>query len=265
VASADLKGLGSNEGEPVYYFWNPLCNLIGLVSWLILLAAFVLFRENRRRQALWMMVPVLVIYIALKAYLKFSNPFSVETTIFLGLYETLVLGFAVIWLLAERIGGRNRFLTWLAALAVFLLFIGVSLSTLTSVFERIIMSVSQGMSVGIALIAISLAAVMSRKRFGPVRFCVWVAVWLLIITPLLLLAAAAIQIRDVSGTFDNLIPILKTSLIFAGVIIAGLLPFEILLFVNRFWRKRFDKVIGISTSREVFSAEPPAPPISTIE
>jgi hypothetical protein len=34
-------------------------------------------------------------------------------------------------------------------------------------------------------------------------------------------------------------------LIYSGILIAGLLPFEILLFTNAFWRGRFEKLLGI--------------------
>jgi hypothetical protein len=257
--------LGSNEGEPVYYFWNPLFNLTGLIPWLILLAAFVLFRENRRRQAMWILAPVMVIYLLLIGFLKLTDQLSDVVTIYDGIFETLAIGFAVIWLLAERIGGRNRFLTWLAVLAVFLVFLGTSTVTLTSGFERIIMSISLGISVGIVLIAIPLAAVMCRKHFGSVRFCLWTGFWILIVTLLAMVTFAAIQMRNMSELFEYFTQVLMAILIFSGVLIAGLLPFEILLFANSFWRKRFEKVFGISASPAAAAVEPPAPPISSVE
>ena len=42
-----------------------------------------------------------------------------------------------------------------------------------------------------------------------------------------------------------LLQVLMVSLIYAGILIGGLLPFEILLFVNGFWRKRFEAVFGL--------------------
>ena len=56
--------------------------------------------------------------------LKMTSGSTVQTKV---IFSIMVLGFSMIWLLAERIGNRNRFVTFLLATLTYFGFLGVNL------------------------------------------------------------------------------------------------------------------------------------------
>jgi hypothetical protein len=64
---------------------------------------------------------------------------------------------------------------------------------------------------------------------------------------------------------EMMLAILMSGGIYAGVLIVALLPFEIVLFVNSFWRKRFEAVFGLKkrvTVQEFTQTEEPNTPVT---
>jgi hypothetical protein len=66
-----------------------------------------------------------------------------------------------------------------------------------------------------------------------------------------------------------LLQVLMVGLIYAGILIVGLLPFEIMLFKNIFWRMRFEAVFGLKTKtampESIQTEEPPKSEILVAE
>jgi hypothetical protein len=156
VASCDIGDLGPKEGVPVTYYWNPVYNVLGTLPWLLLAFAFVLFRENRKLQALWILLPVVLFRLLWAGLAALMNIPSEVGTLFVSLIDSLLIGFVLNWLLAERIGNRNRFVTWLLALLLFALAYGVMLVNLGMGTEALQLSVFIGLTVGILLVSFAL-------------------------------------------------------------------------------------------------------------
>ena len=264
VASCDIGGLGPKEGTPVSYYWNPLYNIFGVLPWLLLVAAFVLFKENRKLQALWILLPVILFRLLWAALSALMGIPSEASTMFIALVDCLLIGFVLNWLLAERIGNRNRFITWFLAGLIFGLAFGATLVNLGFGKEAIQISIFIGLTVGILLVSFVLAGFMCRKKFGPMRFSIWMAVWVLFLTNGFFMVVAFIQILMSHISFTTMfLQVLMVGFIYAGILIGGLLPFEILLFVNHFWRKRFEAVFGLKTFKQVDLEQPNGTALNT--
>lgn len=166
---------------------------------------------------------------------------------FIAIINCLLIGFVLNWLLAHRIGNRNRFVTWLLALLVFVVVFCVMLISLGTGTEAIQVSIFIGLTAGILLVSFALAGWICRKKFGPVRFSVWLAVWILFTTTVFFVGVASIQAMMINyySFTELLLQILMVVLVYGAILIFAMLPFEIVLFANRFWRKRFDAVFGL--------------------
>ena len=62
VVTADLGGLGSNQGPPVVYAYVPASRIPLLAPW-IFMGGLLLVRGNRVRSAAWLLIPVLGEYL----------------------------------------------------------------------------------------------------------------------------------------------------------------------------------------------------------
>ncbi len=257
VASCDIGDLGPNEGAAISYYWNPIYNVIGVLPWLLLAAAFIFFKENRCAKAMWMLLPVVLFRLLWAGFAALASVPSEASTLFVSIIDCLLIGFVLNWLLAERIGNRNRFVTWLLAWLLFALAFGVTLINLGFGMEAIQLSIFIGLTVGILLLSLALAGFICRKKFGPVRFSVWTGVWILIFTGIFFTVVMLIQYAMYDMPFTGMfLEVMMVSLIYSGILIAGLLPFEILLFANAFWRKRFEAVFGLKkASPEIEAVE----------
>jgi len=164
------------------------------------------------------------------------------------IFTILVVGFSLVWLLAERIGNRNRFVTFLLATLIYFGFLGVNL--LSSGFGRDIIAIASlaALSILAIVFAFIIAALNSPKPFNTTRFVIYIGAALL--GSLLIVFSATMFILY---SFQN-IPVntwiadlLIASFFSSLIYYAGLLPFLVMLFANPFWRKRFEAVSGIQT------------------
>ncbi len=195
-----------------------------------------------------------IIYSAVMNILHISSGSTVQLN---ALFTILVVGFSLIWLLAERIGNRNRFITFLLANLTYFGFLGVNL--LIAGFSKDIINISYlaAISIPAIILAFIIAALNSPKQFNSARFSIYTGAALfsslLIIFSLVIFVFYPIPNRPIiSWITELLVASSSASLIYY----AGLLPFLVLLFANPFWRKRFEAVTGIQTK---IAMETPSP------
>jgi len=113
-----------------------------------------------------------------------------------------------------------------------------------------------GLTVGILLVSFALAGIMCRKKCGSVRFSVWMAIWILLTTNIFFIGVALIRASmSTISLAMMLLQVLMVGFIYGGILIAALLPFEILLFVNSFWCRRFEAVFGLKTKKDTIEAQ----------
>lgn len=247
VVSADLGEFGPTDGKPVLYHFSPLYHVQGLIPWLLLPLAFVALKENRTLQAAWILAPIALLagfYWAFMAIVKATSGSMMQMN---QLFTIMVLGFSLIWLLADRIGGRSRIATLLLAAFIYFGFLGANL--LTSDFGKEAMTVASMAAVAIPpiVLAFAVASLLSSRSLGKTRFVAVMGVVLLVSFAVILSVVTLIAhpSHSLRGQIGELV---FASLIFSAVFLVALTPFLILLWANRFWRRRFACVMGIGTN-----------------
>ncbi len=247
----DLGDLGSKESAPVTYTWSFIDNLSGLVVWVAVLIVFILFRENWTPKAFLILVPVFVASIVWLGLKMVPGMQSGSVVMFDIIVNSFVAGIAVLWLLAERIGNRNRLVTFLLAVVVMAIMctLGiVSLGEFKLSADMAGISVVFAVLAAIVLLAFVLTGWMCRKSYSAVRFMLWLAVW--IVAPYLLLMVIVALIPIIAAVVMGNAPppgflllmawkVPLVSLIVGGFINAMLFPFMILAFNSALFRRRF--------------------------
>lgn len=223
-------------------------NVLGALPWLLLVLAFFLLKENRTPQAFWMLLPVVLCRLAWMLFALLMKIPSEQGTVFVALIDCLIIALAVNGLLAQRIGNRNRFVTWLLGWLVFAVVYGAVVINLGFSSDTIQASIIMGITAAVLMISFSLASLLCRRKWRPVRFSLWMAFWLWLLSAgsflSVMLIVSAMNGYSVA-TADELSQVLIVSLVFTAIMAVGLLPFEILFFKNAFWRKRFEAIFGL--------------------
>ncbi len=180
------------------------------------------------------------------------------------MFTIMVLGFSMVWLLAERIGNRNRFVTFLLATLIYFGFLGVNL--LSGGFGKDMIAIASlaAISIPAIIFAFIIATLNSPKPFNTARFIIYIGAALfsslLIIFSAIMFIFYPIFYPSQNMPVKTQITVVLIGSFFSSLIYyAGLLPFLVMLFSNPFWRKRFEAVLGIKTKIPI---EPP-PPMKT--
>jgi hypothetical protein len=211
--------------------------------------AFVALKENRTLQAAWILAPIALLAIAYSAVLNILRMDSGGAVQLNVIFTIIVLGFSMIWLLAERIGNRNRFVTFLLATLIYFGLLGVSL--LSAGFSRSIIAIVSlaAISIPAILFAFVIATLTSPKPFNTARFIITIGAALFGVSLILFSITMFIvyQSQDLPISTTWITDLFTVSLLSSLIYYGGLMPFLILLFSNTFWRKRFEAVLGIQT------------------
>ena len=255
MAVSDLGGLGAKEGSPVVYNWTRPNPLPVLLPWLAVLL-LLLLKPNRCAQAWWIWVPVGCVAGAeavLRSELGFI-PSSLQDMLG-GTVGAVGFGLAAVWLIAGYLGWKHRAVAWVGTL----LALG-GMSLLAFVISQGLEGVGPQMFQGMILLAagalvislaITLAGLVYRGRYGVLRLCLWLitallAVWLLLTGPFFAFAMIF------SPSNVPVLALVGTVFALAGVSFGVLLPFLVLSFVNAFYRARLKDLLHVG--RE---ADPP--------
>ncbi len=262
VASSDLKGLGDTEGPPVVYAWTPPNPLPHLLPWLAMLV-LLLLKPNRTAKAWWIWLPLACVAAAeaiVRPRLEFVG--SEVLDYFCMGFNSLALGIAAVWLLAPALGHRLRFLVFLKMLCV---------TAGVSAFCYLVRSEWDGPALGfvtlvgvcvlVAVIGLSLAGVVCRRRYRPLALTLWVA---LFIAALWLLTAApfAVIVWVSNSNGPSWSEFLGVVLSLAGLTFGMILPFLVLGFASGLFRERLKGLLHLNpavTEPPVLVSPPPLP------
>ena len=164
------------------------------------------------------------------------------------IFTIMVVGFSLVWLLAERIGNRNRFITFLLATLIYFGFLGVNLLSCGFSKDMIAIVSLAVVSIPAIICAFIIAALISPKPFNSTRFIIYIGVVLFIVLLTIFWIIMFVFYPVPEITINKRITELLMASFFGSLIYyAGLLPFLVMLFANHFWRKRFEAVMGIQT------------------
>ena len=200
VASADLGGMGNNDSVPANFTWTPPSIIPALLPWTAVLLLLVL-PVNRCASAWWVLVPLAAVTgVDLLLRSAFSSVPSEALDIFGVAFTSLAFGVAALWLAAPYLSRLPRVGVFFLALAVL---------GLVSVFayacradwetnerENFVFLTFLACGALIATLAMTVAALLCRKRYSPLWLSLWMAVclvagWVLIPLPFVVFGSVA--------------------------------------------------------------------------
>jgi hypothetical protein len=262
VAYSDLGGLGSKQGAAVAYDWVMPSLMPQVLPWLAILVLLML-KPNRCASAWWIWVPLACVAGMASAPQSLLELLpSSQFEMFLELICALGFGLAAVWLLSSYLGWKHRMLVFLG-----LLLVQGGFGMLTFVvrqgwenigLETLQVGVFVAVSVLVISVAVSLAGLVCRRRYGWLRLSLWVAaalmvVWLLVIGPFFVIALIS------SGGNVPALAIFAIVGVATGITFGVLLPFLVLSFANGFYRERLKGLLHLGGAAAPPVMTPPMP------
>lgn len=241
-SSEDIGSLGIKKGTATIYPWKWYYSAPALGSWIVLALVILLVRDNRDPRVLLIFIPIFLIRLLWSLFLPILGVPSSVLVVFGMLVDALVAGIAVLWLLAYKLGNRNRFVSFLLALIVLVAATIVAIMSYQAWLSGVDFEILVVQALGIVtmLLVFVLAGWRCRKRYGPWRFMLWLALWTMVISLVGMSTFFLISVRPSGIELIQQIPeVLVAGLIFAVCIYMLNLPFMILAFVTPFFRERF--------------------------
>jgi hypothetical protein len=272
IASADIGELGPKDSDAAVYEWKWYYSAPSLALWALLVLAIVLVKANLNPHALLVLVPLLIVnwlWLILKKMLGFR---SADAEMFNMLFYSLTVGIAILWLLAHKLGNRSRFVTFLLALTIMAV-VGLAGAISYSGLEFSQQTVAALMLLAILVFAMLLGFVLTgwwcRKRYRPVSFMLWLAVWTVsaslvgtlvfysIVLIVLIVQRASVPI----STVLLIVPVVGSA--YGAFLYAIVLPFMILALRSSFFRERFYACLRLKSMPATAGAVPNSDAVKT--
>jgi hypothetical protein len=249
-ASANLGDFGPAEGEPTVVQWGWYYHSPSFAGWALILALFLLLKENRTWQAWTILIPFFLLGEIAWPWLErgLSLPHELGYA-----WHWLITAWTVIWLLSPWLSRRRPIAAYFLALglaAVIGIVAGVGVSENWSPVSCISLGV-YGLGIFALLSAISLSGKCCRKRYRPRLFMVWLVPSLIVGSVAGLTMTIATLMITIGGVllphvFEVLFIIVVEALIVAAVLYLLNLPFMILVFRCPLYRERFQRLLRLS-------------------
>jgi len=248
VASQDIGEMGLKEVKPVIYDWNWYYNIPGLALWVVLLGAIVLVKANHNPHALLIALPLLAVNLLWLGFVKLLNFPSIARAQYDPLFVSSTVSIAVLWLLAHKLGNRNRFVTFLLALIIMIVvgFVGqVSYNSIGELsYQTTLFFMFQSLAYFAVLVAFVLTAFICHKLFyHGLLFSLLLGFWTVIISIIAILTFVVVMFgfegRLPRNVTDILLQVLVMGLVTGLLLYAINLSFMILALSSPFYRERF--------------------------
>ena len=245
IPSQDIGELGPNQGTAVVYDWKWYYSTSSLSLWLVLIASFIFIKANRNPQALFILVPLLILNLLWLAFKKVMVFGSADIEMFGMLFNSLVVTITVLWLFAHKFGNRNRFLTFLRAFALMAVlglvgaisYCGLTFSQQTGGAVIILAILALAMLLGFVL-----AGWQCRTRYSSLRFMLYLAFWTVTVclASMLVFYPIVFIIQQVPVPISTVLLVaLIAGLAFGAFLYVIVFPFMILALWSSFFRERF--------------------------
>ena len=254
VSYADLGGLGAREGIPVACTWEPpqpeqpemyvaATTSLRVLPWLLILLPLFLFRPNRDSAAWWIWLPVVVsavVGVTVNGLLT-GNEQSLSQGV-----GSFIVGLAAMWLLMPFLESRSRMAIFFKALPVLagfslLAFVPTLLADRSGSLELFMAGMLPCASLA-ATLALVLSGLAVRRRFGRIRFLLWLTVWAVLAWTAI---AAPFAIFGSLGGRPEWGEFVVAVLVVSGFMLALFLPLVLISFFQPFYRARFFKLFNM--------------------
>ena len=176
AVSCDLGTLGPGTGEPSLYYWHWYYNVPGLALWAILALAIMVPRANRRREALLILVPVLLVSLVWLVIARISASVTSDRETFGVMVLSLTVASAVLWLFGHVIANYAPYTRLVVALSLALAVAVVGALSVTD-FSRPTIALPSllGFLMPALVLGYAGAGWTSRRRYRPTRFLLLLA------------------------------------------------------------------------------------------
>ncbi len=256
VASARIDGAGPFTSQPVLFHWPWYWHLSRLGPWALLALAVALPKRNRDRRSLLIFVPLAILSRLWPVATRPVGFSSVSLDRFNLLFESLVVGLALLWLQADRLRGHAGWVRVPLSLGLILLagpvaFISASRTLADPMI--VILPIFVTILGAVLLAALALARRLTRGRYAPLAFLAWLVVWSLLFT-----AITAVLLAGIPQFLSSAVPMDLRIRLLLRQGVAGLalglclyainLPYVLLMFRSSFFRQRFRIWLGIEPS-----------------
>jgi hypothetical protein len=241
--SGDIGELGINEGTAAAYNWKWYHSMPSMALSVVLALAIVLVRDNRDPRVLLILIPIIVVNLLWSWFQRILGGPSDVIAIFAILVKAFVVGVAVLWLLAYKLGNRNRLVTFLLALLVMAAvgFVGLVSHQAWASPAGFKLVVLQVVAIVTMLLVFAVTGWLCRRRYGPWRFMLWLLLWMVACTlaAFTMFSMFAGGLTDLDRFIQVLPQVLLVGLLFGACMYVLNLPFMILAFCSSFFRERF--------------------------
>ena len=213
-------------------------------------------KRNHDRRALLIFVPLAILGILWPFVTGRVNLPSASLDQFNLLFESLVVGIALLWLHADRLRGYRRWVRVPLSLGLMVLAALVAfISDGRALADPLVIDLPFFVAVlGAALLAaLALARRMIHERDAPLAFLGWLAVWSLLFTMVsVALVEGVPQFLTSRATLDlrlrELLWQVEAGLALGVCLYVINLPYLLLMFRSSFFRQRFRTWLGVSTA-----------------
>lgn len=266
MPAGDFGTVMSQPVEATTYHWKWYYSVPGLALWLVLILAIVLPRANRDRRILLMLVPLVLVNLAWLFVERITGMSSSSATQFGTVLQSMTVGTAVLWLVAGYFTGFRGLIRYLLAFgtvvlvaACGILSYSAELSNETALFVVFFIFLT-----AIFLTALAVSRAVCRRRYGPKRFMLWLALWTLVVgmpgTVGFVISGHLIMSSSLS--MIRLSEFLLAIFVVGPILGLGLyllnLPFMVVGFTNSLFRARLCGCLGIEQPAVVTEADPKA-------
>ena len=240
----DIGQLGPKEGSAVIYNWKWYYSASGLALWVVLILVLVLIKANRNRHALLILVPLLIVNLLWLIFRKAMGFGSANIEMFNMMFNSLVVGITVLWLVGHKLGNRNRFVTFLLALIVVIVvgYVGLISYSVDSDETTMFLSLLAILALAV-LISFVLSSWRCREHYNGLRFILWLGFWTVIISIIAILTFMVVMFgfegRLPRNVTDMLLQVLVVGLVIGLLSYVINLSFMILALSSPFYRERF--------------------------
>jgi hypothetical protein len=215
-----------------------------VILWVILFGAIILTKANRNPRTLLIILPLLAVNLIWFGFVKLLNFPSLTIMQFNLLFNSFTVGITLLWLLAHKLGNRNRFITFLLALIIMIVISIIGQATNGKFSEQTIIFLSFIIFLSLAvLISFVLAGWRCRTNYNGLRFILWLALWSIIASlaamMIFMVFAWIVQRPPINMLKSILLQALIMGLVTGLLLYAINLPFMILAFYSPFFRERF--------------------------
>ncbi len=252
MPSANLGEMGPQQGEAVSLNWKWYYSALRMAIWLVVIIAMVVPKTNRNIRILLIFVPLVVVNILWSLFMKFARMNSADALEFGLIFNSMAVSVTVLWLVAHsftRLKGVIRFL--LSFLTVFIaaclgpLFYYTEFSNETALFSALFVFLTFTL-----LIACLLSRRFCKGTYRPVRFSLWLALWIFICNMLAMtgfIIVGSIIFPSKPTFFEAVWTLLLAGSMCSLFLYILNLPYLILGFIHPFYRERFCACLNLKT------------------